>query len=60
MQVKSSSAPVDVEVVRELNGVLSSQDADDLLEAVFRNYDEFDKELQAELPLKQMWSLVED
>ena len=91
VQVKSSHAPVDVKVVRELNGVLSSQDADqgllvawggvnqparremrnqffrvrvwdadDLLEAVFRNYEELDKELQAELPLKQMWNLVED
>ncbi|WP_419862444.1 restriction endonuclease [Candidatus Poriferisodalis sp.] len=91
VQVKSSPAPVDVKVVRELNGVLSSQDADqgllvawggvnqparremrsqffrvrvwdadDLLEAVFRNYDQLDKELQAELPLKRMWTLVED
>ena len=35
-------------------------DADDLLEAVFRNYDRLDKELQAELPLKRVWSLVEE
>lgn len=91
VQVKSSPTPVDVKVVRELNGVLSSQDADqgllvawggvnrparremrsqffrvrvwdadDLIEAVFRNYDELDKELQAELPLKRIWALVED
>ena len=91
VQVKSSPTPVDVKVVRELNGVLSSQDADqgllvawggvnqparremrsqffrvrvwdadDLIDAVFRNYDELDKELQAELPLKRVWTLVED
>ncbi len=91
VQVKSSPTPVDVKVVRELNGVLSSQDADqgllvawggvnrparremrsqffrvrvwdadDLIEAVFRNYDKLDKELQAELPLKRIWALVED
>ncbi|MDE0134030.1 MAG: restriction endonuclease [Acidimicrobiaceae bacterium] len=91
VQVKSSPAPVDVQVVRGLNGVLTTQgadqgllvawggvnraarremrsqffrvrvwDADDLLEAVFRNYDRLDKELQAELPLKRIWNLVED
>ena len=91
VQVKSSPTPVDVKVVRELNGVLSSQDADqgllvawggvnrparremrsqffrvrvwdadDLIEAIFRNYDRLDKELQAELPLKRIWALVED
>ena len=80
-----------MKVVRELNGVLSSQDADqgllvawggvnrparremrsqffrvrvwdadDLIEAVVRNYDKLDKELQAELPLKRIWALVED
>ena len=91
VQVKSSPTPVDVKVVRQLNGVLSSQDADqgllvawggvnqparremrnqffrvrvwdadDLIEAVFRNYDKLDKALQAELPLKRVWSLVEE
>ena len=91
VQVKSSPSPVDVKVVRELNGVLSTQnadqgllvawggvnktarremrgqffrvrvwDADDLIEAVFRNYHKLDKELQAELPLKRVWTLVQD
>ena len=35
-------------------------DADDLIEAVFRNYHKLDKELQAELPLKRAWTLVQD
>ncbi|MDE0498167.1 MAG: hypothetical protein OXH86_12525 [Acidimicrobiaceae bacterium] len=35
-------------------------DADDLLDAVFRNYDKLDEALQAELPLKRIWNLVED
>ena len=91
VQVKSSPSPVGAPVVRELNGVLSTQDADqgllvawggvnkvarremrgqffrvrvwdsdDLIEAVFRNYHDLDKEIQAELPLKQVWTLVED
>ncbi len=91
VQVKSSPSPVDVKVVRELNGVLSTQgadqgllvawggvnktahremrgqffrvrvwDADDLIEAVLRNYHKLDKELQAELPLKRVWTLVRD
>lgn len=34
--------------------------AEDLMDAVFRNYDKFDEELQAELPLKQVWTLIED
>ena len=91
VQVKSGAAPVGAPVLRELNGVLSTQgadqgllvawggvtrttrreqrdrffrvrvwNADDLMDAVFRNYDKFDEELQAELRLKQVWTLIED
>ena len=91
VQVKSSPSPVDVRVVRELDGVLSRQNADqgllvawggvnlparkemrsqffrvrvwsavDVIDAVLRNYDKLDKELQAELPLKRIWTLLED
>ena len=90
-QVKSSPSSASVTVVRELNGVLTDQDADqgllvawggvtreahreirqkffrirlwnaeDLVEAVLRNYDKLDQEIQAELPLKQVWTLIED
>ena len=31
---------------------------DDLLQAIFRNYDKFSDELKAELPLKRIWALV--
>ena len=34
--------------------------ADDLIEAVFRNYHKFDKELQAEQPLIRVWTLIQD
>lgn len=91
VQVKSSVAPVDVNVVRALEGVVVRQradqgllvasggvtqparremrsqffsvrvwDADDLIDALFRNYHKLDKALQAELPLKRIWTLVED
>ena len=91
VQVKSSSSPVDVNVFRELQGILTSfhadqgllvsaggfkksvmqeatksffairlWDAGDLLEAILRNYDKFSDELQAELPLKRIWTLVPD
>lgn len=33
-------------------------DASDLVEAVFRNYDRLPEELQSELPLKRIWTLV--
>ena len=90
-QVKSSPSSASVTVVRELNGVLTDQDADqgllvawggvtreahreirqkffrirlwnaeDLVEAVLRNYDKLDQEIQAELPFKQVWTLIED
>lgn len=91
VQVKSSPSPVDVKVVRELHGVLSTHgaeqallvawggvnktarqelrsqffrvrvwDADDLLDAVLRNYEKFSDEIRAELPLKRVWTLVEE
>ena len=91
VQVKSSPMPVDVNVVRELHGVLSTHgadqallvawggvnktarqelrsqffrvrvwDADNLLDAVLRNYDKLSEELRADLPLKRVWSLVEE
>ena len=91
VQVKSSPSPVDVKVVRELNGVLSAQtadqgllvawggvtkparqemrsqffrvrvwDADQLIDAVLRNYHNLSDELRADLPLKRVWSLIED
>ncbi len=33
-------------------------DSGDLLKAVFKNYDRFPEQLQAELPLKRIWALV--
>lgn len=91
VQVKSSASRVDAKTVRELDGVLSRQGADqgmlvawggitrparqemrsqffrirlwnaeDLVEAVLRNYDNLSTEVQAELPVKRVWSLVED
>lgn len=33
-------------------------DSDDLLEAIFKHYDNFTDEIKAELPLKRMWGLV--
>ena len=91
VQVKSSPSPVDVKVVRELNGVLSTQDADqallvawggvnknarqelrsqffrvqvwnadDLLDAVLRNYDKLSDGMRADLPLKRVWTLIEE
>ena len=91
VQVKSSPAPVDVKIVRELHGVLSTHgaeqallvawggvnktarqelrsqffrvrawDADNLVDAVLRNYDKLSEELRADLPLKRVWTLVEE
>lgn len=88
VQVKSGNA-VDVKVVRELHGVLSTANADqgllvawggltksadaearsqffrvrvwtadDLLDALTRNYERLPEEIQAELPLKRIWTLV--
>lgn len=89
IQVKSSSSPADVKVLRELQGVMTkvraeqgllvswggftnkaNQEARDaffsirlwdagaLVEAIFKNYNKFDDELKAELPLKRIWGLV--
>ena len=91
VQVKSSPTPLNVKIVRELNGVLSAQnadqgllvawgglnrsarrelrdqffrvrvwDADDLIDAVFRNHDKLSEEIRAGLPLKRIWSLAKD
>lgn len=35
-------------------------DAEDLLNAVLRNYEQFSEELRADLPLKRIWTLVEE
>lgn len=48
---------------RELRGQFFSVrvwNANDLLNAVFRNYDKLGEKLQADLPLKQVWVLIED
>ncbi len=89
VQVKSSSSPADVTVLRGLQGILQNfraeqgllvswggfkgsvlqearqsffqirlWDSGDLLKAIFKNYDKFSDQLQAELPLKRIWALV--
>ncbi len=89
VQVKSSDSPADVNILRELQGVLKRfgadqgllvswggfkgkvdkearqiyfqirlWDSDDLLSALFANYDKLSEDLQAELPLKRIWMLV--
>jgi len=89
VQVKSSDAPADVRVLRELQGVMKNfgadrglfvswggfkssvyqeartlffeirlWDADDLIEALAENYGQLPDDLQAELPLKRVWTLV--
>lgn len=35
-------------------------DADDLVEAVLRHYDQFSEDLKADLPLKRIWTLVQE
>lgn len=91
VQVKSSPSPINVKIVRELHGVLTTHgadqallvawggvnnaarselrsqffrvrvwDADDLLRAALRNYDKLSEDLRADLPLKRIWSLVEE
>ena len=34
--------------------------ADDLVQAVLRNYDQLPEELQADLPFKRIWALVQE
>ena len=89
VQVKSSQSPADVNVLRALQGSMSTfkadqgllvswggftkpviqearlsyfsvrlWDADDLLKAVLQNYDRLPEEIQSELPLKRIWTLV--
>jgi len=89
VQVKSSQSPADVNVLRALQGSMSTfkadqgllvswggftkpviqearlsyfsvrlWDADDLLKAVLQNYDRLPEEIQTELPLKRIWTLV--
>ena len=89
VQVKSSDQPIDVTVVRELQGVMKNfgaqqgllvswggfrssvlsearrlffdirlWDAGDLVNAILANYERLSAELQAELPLKRVWTLV--
>lgn len=89
VQVKSGDAPIDVKVVRELQGVMENfgaerglivawggykgsvpreaarlffklrlWDADDLVKAVLAHYEKLPDSLQAELPLKRIWTLV--
>jgi len=89
VQVKSSSTPSDVTILRGLQGSMSNfksdqgllvswggfnkavesearlsffsvrlWDANNLIEAVLKNYDRLPEELQNELPLKRIWALV--
>lgn len=91
VQVKSSKSPVDVGVLRQLEGVARNFKADygilvawggltkiadqevgrsffatriwdqgTLLEQILKYYEKFDDELKAELPLKRIWSIVEE
>ena len=86
VQVKSTSSPSDVKVLRELQGVkqkvgaeqgllvsfggftknalkeagdsfftMRLWDAGELLDSIFRHYNQFDDEIKAELPLKRIW-----
>jgi restriction system protein len=89
VQVKSSDGPANVNVLRELQGVVKNFGADhglfvswggfnrvvereartlyfeirlwdgeDLVERVLENYDRLPDDVQAELPLKRIWTLV--
>jgi restriction system protein len=89
VQVKSSDNPVDVGVLRELQGVLKGfgaehgllvswggfkqsvirdarklffeirlWDAGDIVDALMESYEELPADLQAEIPLKRIWTLV--
>lgn len=91
VQVKSSQSPVDVRIVRELEGVVKSfkadygllvawgginikadqemsrsffsirlWDQDKIVEEIMENYERFDDSIKAELPLKKIWTLVEE
>jgi len=91
VQVKSQDSPVDVGVLRELQGVMKSfnathgllvswsgfkssvdsearrlffdirlWDAGKLVKALLENYERLPEELQAELPLKRIWTLAKE
>jgi restriction system protein len=91
VQVKSSPSPVDVNVLRELQGTMQTHQAEhgllvswggfkdtviresrvsffkvrlwdsgSVLEALLRNYHKLPEDLQTELPLKQIWALVQE
>jgi restriction system protein len=90
-QIKSSSSPIDVSVLRELRGVMQRVGANEgllvswggftkdtiqearnvfftmrlwdqgsLLNEIVKHYEHFDDDLKAELPLKRIWTLVEE
>jgi restriction system protein len=90
-QVKSSSLPLDIRILRELQGVMQRVNAKqgllvawggftkdaiqearnvffsirlwdqgDLIDEVLTHYEQFSDELKAELPLKRIWTLVEE
>jgi len=89
VQVKSGASPVDVSVLRELQGVMKNfaaeqgllvswggfkdsvhregrrvffeirlWDSDRLIDALLANYEKLPEDMQAELPLKRIWTLV--
>lgn len=91
IQVKSGDAPIDVKVLRELQGVMKNfgseqglivawggyrqsvareaarlffeirlWDSDDLVRMLQAHYDDLSDAMQAELPLKRIWTLVPD
>jgi len=91
VQVKSSKSPVDVKILRELEGVAKNFGAEHglvvawggftkaatdeakrsffttrlwdqgvILEEIVKNYEKFDDELKAELPIKRIWALVSE
>ncbi len=91
VQVKSQQTPLDVRIVRELEGVIKNfkaeygllvawggitskaeqemarsffsirlWDQDKIVEELLRSYDKLDDSIKAELPLKKIWTLVED
>lgn len=90
VQVKSSSSPVNVEVIHRLHGSMKLVGADhglfiswggfnskvpaeeraqfftvrlwdagNLIQALLENYDKLSPDIQADLPLKRVWALVE-
>ena len=91
VQVKSSPTPVDVRIVRELDGVVKSfkaehgllvawggingkaeqeisrsffsirlWDQDKIVDELMKNYENLDDSIKAEIPLKKIWTLVEE